>query len=129
MSQQSIQKIFLLRVGGSVCTQRLRGHVWLCMNIYLCITIYMSREDQPAIAVFNLVSHFVLNSNHIERIGKCVALGSAVALPQSYKIALYTEPKLSISEVICFLMLGKLPLWTKLPYLLPTVCPICTHSF
>ena len=103
--------------------------VWLCMKVYLCITIYLSEEDRPVIAIFNLVPHFVLNSNHIERIGKRVALGSAVVLPQSYKNTMYAEPKSPFSEVICFLMLGKLPLWTKLPYLLSTVCPIYTHSF
>lgn len=76
------------------------------------------------IALFNLVSHFLLNSNHIERSGKRVALGSAVVLPQSYKITMDTEPKLSFSEAICFLMLGKLSLWTKLLHLLLTLCPI-----
>lgn len=108
-----------------VHTGAVRTYVWLCTNVYVCITIYLREEHQPVIAIFNLV----LNSNHIERVGKRVALGSAVVLPQSYKITMYAEPKLSFSEVSCFLMLGKLPLWTKLPYLLPTVCPIYTHSF
>lgn len=39
------------------------------------------------------------------------------------------NPNCSFSEVICFLTWGKLPLWTKLPYLLPPVCPIYTRSF
>lgn len=130
MSQQSIQKN-LSSMGRwiGVRTGAVGTYVWFCMNVYLCITVYLSKEDQPVIAIFNLVSHFVLNSNHIKRTGKRVALGSAVGLPQSYKITMYTESKLSFSEGICFLMLGKLPLWKKLPYLLPTVCPIYTHSF
>lgn len=112
-----------------VHTGAVGAYVWLCINVYLRITIYLSEEDQPVIAIFNLVSHFVLNSNHIERIGNCVALGSAVVLPQSHKIAMYTEPKLSFSEVICFIMLGKLPLWTNLPDLLPKASPISTPQF
>lgn len=82
---------------------------WLCMNVYLCVTVYLREEHQPAIATFNLV----LNSNHIERSRKPVALGSVGVLLQSCKITMYAEPKLSFSAAICLLMLGELPLRKK----------------
>lgn len=93
----------LLWAGGWVCMQS-RGCVCFCMNVTLCKTEYLSEEDQPVTAIFHLVSHFVLNSNNIKRIRKRVTPGSADVLLQSYKPTMYTEPKLSFPEVICFLI-------------------------
>lgn len=46
----------------------LETYVCFCMTVTLCITGYLGKEDQPVIAIIHLVSHFVLNSNDIERI-------------------------------------------------------------
>lgn len=98
------------------------------MHGHIFVYNYMFERGRSACDsyLYNLVSHFMLNSHHIERIGQRVALGSAVVLLQSYKITTYTELKLSFTEVICFLMFGKL-LRIKLLYLLPIGCTTCRH--
>lgn len=45
------------------------GHVCLCMDVTFCRAEHLREEDQPVIAEFHLVSHFVLNSNHIRESG------------------------------------------------------------
>lgn len=101
------------------------------MHEHIFVYDYVFERGRSACdsCLYNLVSYFMPNSHHIERIGQRVALGSAVVLPQSYKTTTYTEPKLSFTEVICFLMFGKLLLRTKLLYLLPTGCTTYRHRF